>query len=933
MTILVKVGKQSKLKFSRSKVYRAITASEMQSITGRVSDCHIVIIENILESEEDTVREFIDSFTKIENNIVLFYVPDNDDVTCGLADELEYDIYVSVDALYKKINDTFGVNVSTFMSDKKAFSAVEDAVVEDVNDIFGTIDTATDIGNDIAQAIEAVDNTDNTEDTSADDTALEIDSKYNRDDVTVEENSDDYNCDDANELRKKLADLRYDYAVVLADMKSATNRIEQLKSIIKALTEERDELKNNFDSIVETSDVLEDPVALSVYQKVLDDLNSRDTKIDELNKYITKLSKELRESQTRVEDHVATIAELNATIEKIEKELTDLKTYVDSGDVHETVIEKFSEQIKALTSANSELTKTCDSITAENKKLVSDIDIASKNLSLEIEYRCTAIEIIQSALFSLTEKSKELADLQGKYKEIIGKLQSASEESDTRTSEIIYLTDKNTELMNENTELSREKDSIASELEQAKQDIESRDATIDELKKTITDKDSDIEKLQCERDEADKKKEEADSKLKDKSDEVVKLTAERDANVTAISALQSLNNELAKKLEYSESTLDSVKNNAKAEVTRIKAKLELAEEQVRKLTASANTPATHVDLEDSSKAVNITANQQLEIECSTLREKISILKADLERLREDNKSLNDKVKTMTAECDGYRKALSNISTGGVLSSLVKKTVSPITYTGKSQIITVFGSGSHGTTTTAMSIAYKLCATSKVLYIDFDLVAPNADAWFSTRPILSDIPGIQSTVTSTSIGIFFEHGMGTISAYQDKIIRATEKTKGGGIDYMSGLYTRIDESKIANADYSTLFSLLGTKYDYIICDMGRLGNSEVNDSLIKELSDIAMSNIIVTTSDRFEVRNFNMKLSLSQINASNACWLLNMCDGTVLDEKVRKTVEALPYGTIMFDPAIRGHREKLFKDRTNNDRFTAFLNTAVFGRRA
>jgi Mrp family chromosome partitioning ATPase len=228
----------------------------------------------------------------------------------------------------------------------------------------------------------------------------------------------------------------------------------------------------------------------------------------------------------------------------------------------------------------------------------------------------------------------------------------------------------------------------------------------------------------------------------------------------------------------------------------------------------------------------------------------------------------------------------------------------------------------------------LCPTSKVLFIDLDLITPKADSWFNKMPMIRGIPGVSGTgLNDTGMGIFFNKGMSVVSGFLDNIIiKGCEVTKGGCIDYISGCYGKMEQTKIADADFTTLLSMLGAIYDYIIIDLGRIGASEVTDSLIKELSDISYRTIVVTTSDRFDTRNFKNKLLENKIKIDKLAWMLNMCESTTIEDKVKQYIGPINYGIMLNDSAMRGGREQFMKNKVNRDKLDLFLDTAVFCRK-
>jgi len=231
---------------------------------------------------------------------------------------------------------------------------------------------------------------------------------------------------------------------------------------------------------------------------------------------------------------------------------------------------------------------------------------------------------------------------------------------------------------------------------------------------------------------------------------------------------------------------------------------------------------------------------------------------------------------------------------------------------------------------AMSLTHKLCTTSKVLYMDFDLVAPKADSWFAKMPICQRVPGInRNDRRMSALGIFYEMGVQAFIANIDNIIEKCDRTKGGGIDYMSGVYYKVDNMKVTTADYSALFNFLSTRYQYIVVDMGRLGSSDINDQLIKIISEIAYKSVVVTTCDRFETRDFRTKLLDTKIDLNKVAWLLNMCDTTNIDDKIKSNVSPAKFGMLIKDINMYGIREKFTRNKLNKDKLDLFINSVLF----
>ena len=108
--VIVKVGKQSTLQLRDAKVYRAITVAEMESLSKKLDGANIIIIEHIYSSEYSAVCTFLKEYLATEGNRVFFFTPDNDDVTTGVADELDLDIYLTSTDLYHAVQVNCGIN-------------------------------------------------------------------------------------------------------------------------------------------------------------------------------------------------------------------------------------------------------------------------------------------------------------------------------------------------------------------------------------------------------------------------------------------------------------------------------------------------------------------------------------------------------------------------------------------------------------------------------------------------------------------------------------------------------------------------------------------------------------------------------------------------------------------------------------------------------
>lgn len=851
--IIVKVGKKSKVKFSHSKVFRAVTVGELDGLTNKYDDCHIVVIEGIYKEEEASLKKFVGDFKARDNkNEVLFFIPDNDEITQGVADELDYSIYLTLGDLYTVIYNTFGINVSTLIDDKKRLNSAEmqELIPDGITDIFGGLDDSDEqaLTKTLESVSDDVDITNNNNDIDdSDSIADEIADEIAKNNIDNTESISDNDSDEITRLKIQLRDAKYDYSVAVKDMKAANTRIESLENIIKSLKDEKDVMLARFNELVESTDILEDPIPLEQYNRLNETIEENENKIKELSSTIESLKNTIKDRDADIDSKVESIEKLRESIEELQSNLSSLNESIESGDIHKDIVEEYTEKI--------------NEINTERDKLVLKLNEMQSNIE---------------GLHNKIEDLSMLADTEATLRiNTFDKLKTA-------INKIVDLSDKLNLLKNERDELQIKFDRIYNENKENSE-------TINNLKKEAV-------LLKANSDEADKRV------------------------------------ELATK--YSEEE----KNKIEEQLSEIKAKLSVTEQQLNQKEAQYIQLVTASGMDANGASALVETNKTLEGITKTLREQLGAAS-------KENESLKRKVTEANAAISSYKSQVNQLSNaikdaasngGGGVAAYIGSSmlIKPINYTGKATIIPVFGSGSYGITTTAMSLATKLGATSRVLYIDFDIVSPRADAWFNIMPLCRRVPGINPQDRKmTGLGIFYELGIQVFQSNFENIVNTVDKTKGGGIDYLSGVYYRVDTIKLATSAYTELFNFIASKYQYIIVDLGRLGNSDINDRLIKIITDITDKSVCVTTSDRFDIRTFKTKLVESSIDASKIAWLINMCSSTNIDEKTKDIIKPAQYGIILTDTALYGAREKFTRNKLNKDKFELFINSVLFsGRR-
>ena len=894
--IIVKVGKKSNIKLSNSKVFRAITSQELVKTARKHDDCRIVVIENISTEEQKDIKEFALEFkNKNENNSVLFFIPDNDDITSGIADELDYNIYLTLGDLYKAIYDLYGINVSTFLSDKKKFNSLElqESMPDGMTDIFGGLDEALedDMDKDIAN-VEIKEDIKVEESTAVEEIVLEepvideskvietsvevvtttidnvvqkpklekvetetkveeqinvnietkveettnIDTSIENTPVIQTEGISEEASDIIDKLKMQLNDCKYDYNVLLKDMKSANSRIIELEELIRVLKDEKNEIVNRFNCLVDTQTILEDPISLVDYEKLKATIEELESKIKELNSAIENYKNIISDKNEEITGLENKLDKSDAHSNELKQSLDVLNSQIESGEIHEKVIEEYSGKL-------TEITLERDKIQSELDVITHNLGISEQKLSLETSNRLLIVEILKSAFTKIKDISDKL-EIEEKLKE---------------------------EHVNK----------------------------INNLEKSVS---------------------EYKSKEKEQSAKIIELQ-EKEATID-------------KRIELANNYAEAEKAKLQTQINELTTKLNLTKQQLAQKESQYSQLVAASGMDAGGANVLVETNKTLENINKTLSEQLAASNSELERLKvKDNETVTS-LKQYQAQCKQLSDMLKNVASSGAGAGAAvvnaDALMKPVKYNGQSQIIPVFGSGSFGITTTAMSLAYKLYMTSNVLYIDFDIVAPKADAWFSKNPMRKLNNGMNTNDRRMSaLGIFYEMGMNTFMANADYIIEKCDRTKGGGIDYLSGVYYKVDNFKLLTADYTALFNFLSTRYQYIIVDMGRLGSSDINDQLIKIISDIAYRNVVVTPCDWFETRNFKNKLIDSKIKLNNVAWLVNMCDTTNLDERIKSNIMPCDFGMVLRDTSMYGLREKLTRNKLNKDKFELFINSVLF----
>lgn len=924
LELIVKVGKKSTLNFSHAKAYRAISSVDLVNKSKNHSNCQLVIIENIREEELNDVKDFIISFTKRGvDNKVWFYVKDNDDITCGLADELEYEIFMSEDKLFRDIFNKTGLLITSDIKLRKELSNWND-------------DTEYD-------PFAAFENGEN--------------NNSNRVDVYI-----DNGVNVRNEVEEEIK-------ITLEKQN------EQAESFKKAVEEAKTTLPEEVVEIPVVKPVItEKPVKKP--SLTLDKKEEKPSSNDESNKakgsYINqaefdKLKSELEDARTELEDTKVELNETKEELGNIGTKYSDLSTkYKELNTKHIDLTEYANNRISELNKLNSVLKNKYNDILEQYNLFIESDLILEDPISLE-EYRNLGIELedTRQSLTEATVKVKELTESNNESSRIIEQLEEEvktySEKLEKRKEEITALNETIELGAGKNEEIERLTEKLAeseNKLEKARSDAARNiEITNEEIKKLKNKIGSVSEKYEAEAyarrvlaeftdslvikyTDAVRTIENLNVEIENQNTTIEGLRGDSDNIIVSqgndiknlrqqIEELEGQKQELTTQLNESSEMIEDVKANYETQINMLREQVQFAESKYARLEQAAYV-SDATQLSEQNKAledINISLRNQLRVKNEDLERGVrerAELTATIRKLDEEKTRLKNSMKTMT---------------NGIQGGISQKIAIPkINYNGKNFIIPVFGSGSYGITTTAMSLAYKFAERASTLYIDFDLVSPKCDIWFKRSPLCTIPNSIDNGKDySTSLGLMFERGTRYFLDNYGHIVFNRLKTKNGTLDYLTGVYAKFETYKYMSADFSTLLTSLGNTYQYVIIDMGRLGGSELTDSIIAGITKAVCERgnrcVAVTTSNNIEIRNLRNKITEVGIDISSVAWLVNMARSSKIDDKALKYIRPALAGTMPFDPDLYGFTQTFQEEnRSRNKALEQFIGNCIYASR-
>lgn len=876
---IVKVGvKGSEIKFNGIKMYRALSNNDVSKMIDK--DTSFIVFERAGRDDMD----FISSLSSY--NVPIYFYKCSEDYT--------ENNYSTLKDLQRDISFKIGHNVRTYKKGVKEEEELEQERIKQeklkqeqlereererqeqlkaeeeqkkgADDLAGLFEDEPSSESDTDQTPEST--SENTQDTSTE-CPFNLEPEDSTEEIELQDPEIAYSYDqDEKETENELTEAlqsSVDNRDKIEEAEEA-REVEELSSnkntTYRDLDEQDNEVFNWSDTekVEDTKEQLNDSGAV---KELRDELTTKEKRLDILEVRIENLVK-IKDS---LSDKVNFYENL---IKKIEAQ--DSVLDIQTKDSEETLakLEEYKLTIKSLDSKILDLQKELTQIDelqvvindkdAEIKKLKDSLveartDDKYRELQSRLEHE---VEIRGQITLLLNNVASGLHDISKEYGELQDKYKNT-------TSEYESLQDKFNSLNKEYTDF---KDDASMKLRKRAERERMLNQNLEEYNKKLIQTGNDLRK-------ADKEKEEALN---------AKLKAELDKNnmVDTVNDLRSQLKTVKSELEVQ----TGLKEQAETKLKKFESlNIEKMQEDIKVGDASASQLMQQLGRSKQElQAVTFQLNQRDEV--------IRRLEDEKNKLEITNKGLSRTATTaerMTIDID---------------------------YRGKAAIIAVFGRGGCGTTTAAMSIATRL--PGNVLLLDFNCDRPGIDGWVGMNPMIKTLPDLAG-MDQSAFGALVKKGTDYVIQYRDQILRKFKERKGGqGVYYFSGIYSSIDLSEFASIDFNQFLNFFGNEFNYIVVDLGTLGGSECQNSLIRSFNKISWRNVMVCFHDKYDLRVMRLKSAEHQIMYTKTIWLLNMAKNTKLDNSMQAALRGMNYQIFIREMDNYGDK-KTFYEFGNPDR--------------
>lgn len=245
--------------------------------------------------------------------------------------------------------------------------------------------------------------------------------------------------------------------------------------------------------------------------------------------------------------------------------------------------------------------------------------------------------------------------------------------------------------------------------------------------------------------------------------------------------------------------------------------------------------------------------RQLRTQVASLKLERDRATAELMKAKKFAAKEAERAETLTASA----RSLSQVAFRGAQVSALPL----INYTAKALIIPVFGNGSAGVSSSAVSLAKTLGVNARAVLLDFDMVTTDLEGRFGEpiNPLVKLEEG-EISGKNSAMGVFIDKGKDYFASHYAELVVRIDSNKAGILDYLPGFYAKPDLFMLTQADYSTLLNYLGARYDYIIIDAGKIGCSEIGDQILRNFCLVSFRSLIVTDASAEKCRAMRLKLN-------------------------------------------------------------------------
>lgn len=593
---------------------------------------------------------------------------------------------------------------------------------------------------------------------------------------------------------------------------------------------------------------------------------------------------------------------LSQKIESLESELTISKNMVTTLEKEkEALLDNLNraregsklEKVSNLDIVNKQRSEI-DALThrvTELERNIADLNIQLENYkstiaSLEKE-RDSLKDTINKVRENTQQESVKNLDLINKQRDEITGLSTTITDLSSKNSDLnLQILQKNQEL----SDITGRVTGLQLNIKELKQKLQTAQSAVDKYKNlaakyqaAYTKTNEKVLKLQKELEEAHSVEVVDNSEqVSELQDKIAELTVKAEALTTELTEYKEANTDMTAKIGDLEKDNTSIKEDNKS----LLAQLKQTEEKLKDAETLSN--AKIADLKQSNEDALRRANNII----ASLKDESSSYTTTVTQLGKNIRDMRIQLNAKQEELNSIIKEKTQIE--AELQKSRQDVQLNIKYTGRAKIVSVYGSGSHGVSVMAASIAHKL-EKSKVLIMDLDTRSPKLDKYMQKTPMINSLVDIKNPIERSSFAVFLNKGIEYLKQNKDAIQTVGFHTKGS-LDYFSGLYMDIEPYRLMSADYTSLFNYLGEIYDYIVLDLGIMGNP-ISDKFIKGFSTIAYKEVLVTLNCPVDVRATVVHIANKGFRLNNTVWILNLSKTTTLDTTT-KQLTSKAYETLL-----------------------------------